>query len=389
MVHDSADQEDVALRTGLRIGIEEEFLLVDPVSRSVAPQAGTVVRRAAAQLGDRVGGEITKLHVETRTDPSASVAALLDQVHGARRIVAACAGAEGLRAVATGTPILHATGAPPLTEGPRQDRGTASFRGLHDDLAICAVHVHVEMPDREMALQVSNHLRVHLPTLVALTANSPYWRGRDSGYASWRTMIWSRWPVAGPPPRFTSVAHYEQIVDRLLAAGATVDAGTLFWDIRPSATYPTLEIRVADVPVTAQESVLFAAVVRGLVVRAVEAVERGDADLDVAPEAMRVAYWRAARDGLDGSLVDLATGRLVPGREVVAGLLEELRPALRAAGDDEVVHRWWEQLSTDGGGAARQRSAVGARGRLADGVDYLIARCTADEWKPAEDSFLP
>ncbi|MBO4206336.1 YbdK family carboxylate-amine ligase, partial [Micromonospora echinofusca] len=322
---------------GPRFGVEEEFLVVDPVTRRVVPHAAPVVARAAARLGSRVSGEITKLHVETRTDPVSSAGTLREQLTEARRVVVESAAAEGLWVVAAGTPVLPGPSVPPVTEGPRQDRGTATFRGLHDELAICALHVHVELPDRERALRVSNHLRAYLPLLLVLTANSPYWDGRDSGYASWRTMIWPRWPVAGPPPRFTSLAHYEQVVGMLLTAGATVDTGTLFWDVRPSVTHPTLEVRVADVPVTAQESVLYAVLVRALVVTASEAVDRGDDGPDIPAEVLRAAYWRAARDGLAGELLDVRPGRLVPARELLAELVRTVRPALRAHGDEELV----------------------------------------------------
>ncbi|MFG1888881.1 glutamate--cysteine ligase [Micromonospora sp. NPDC049051] len=366
-----------------RLGVEEEFLLVDPVSRGVVAGADAVVGRAVQRLGSRVSGEITTLHVETRTDPTSSVRGLLAQLVEARRVVAECAAAEGLRIVATGTPVLAGAVSPPVRRGPRPDRGTATFRGLHDELAICAVHVHVELPDRERALLVSNHLRAYLPLLIALTANSPFWEGRDSGYASWRSMIWPRWPVAGPPPRFTSVGHYERVVEMLSAAGAIVDAGTLFWDIRPSVTHPTLEVRVADVPVSAQESALVAAVVRALVVRALEAVDRGDHGPEVAGEWLRAAYWRAARDGVEGSLLEAGSGRLRPAREVLGELVQWLGPVLRACGDEELVRGWSQRLLVAGSGAVRQRAAAGRRGRLTDVVDFLVAQTVVDERQPA------
>ena len=182
-----------------RFGVEEEFLLVDPVTRTVAPRAAAVLDRARLALGDRVSGEITKFQVETKSLPCHNSGELLSQLTMAREQLAAAAGAEGLRIVASGTPVLGAFVPPPITEGGRQDRGNANFRGLHDEQSICALHVHVETRDREQAVLVSNHLRQYLPTLIALTANSPYWAERDTGYASWRTMNWSRWPVAGPP----------------------------------------------------------------------------------------------------------------------------------------------------------------------------------------------
>jgi len=357
--------------TGPRIGVEEEFLVVDAVTRVVTPAAEKVVSRAAERLGPRVSGEITTLQVETRTSPVSSIKELLDQLVEARRIVADAAAADGLRVVASGTSVLPGALCPPVTQGPRQDRGTATFRGLHDELAICALHVHVETPDRERAVLVGNHLRAYLPLLVAVTANSPYWEGRDSGYASWRTMVWPRWPVAGPPPRFESLAHYDRVVAMLTDAGATVDGGTLFWDVRPSLRFPTVEVRVADVPVTAQESALVAALVRALAVRADEAVARGDIGPELPGEVLRAAYWRAARDGLEGELLDVPTGRLRPARELLTETVAAVSPVLRGYGDDALVDEWLRSLLATGSGAARQRAAAARRGELGDAVDYL------------------
>ncbi|WP_412543827.1 glutamate--cysteine ligase [Longispora sp. K20-0274] len=359
--------------SGPRFGVEEEFLVVDPVSRVVVPQAEVVIRRARERLGARVSGELTKMQLETRTDPCGSVKELHAQLTEARGVLGACAAAEGVRVVATGTSVLAGTVPPPITEGARQDRGIEKYRGLHDEQAICAVHVHVELPDRERALKVSNHLRPFLPVLITLTANSPFWEGRDSGFASWRTTVWPRWPVAGPPPFFTSVEHFDNLVDTFLTAGTLVDIGTLFWDIRPSANHPTIEIRVADVPITAEESALYAALVRALVVHVGAAVDRGEDGPQIQPELLRVAYWQAARDGLGGQGLDVRTGLLVPAAEQVTALFDLVRPVLEDNGDLDLVSGWLRRLLDGGTGAARQRAAAGRAGDPIGAVDHLVA----------------
>jgi glutamate---cysteine ligase / carboxylate-amine ligase len=368
-----------------RFGVEEEFFVVDPATRHVVPRAAVVLDGAATALGERVTGEITKFQVEARTSPCLDVGQLLSELAEARARLGVAAAAEGLRIMASGTPVLGVLVPQPVTDGPRQARGNAKYRGLHDELSICAMHVHVEMPDRERAVLVSNHLRQYLPTLISLAANSPYWPERDTGYASWRTMAWTRWPVAGPPPYFTSAAHYESTVATLIESGGLVDAGTIFWDLRPSARFPTLEVRVADVPVLARESALIAALVRALAVDAVARVDDGDHGPALPGELLRVAYWRAARDGLSGHGVDMRTGRLVPVPELVARLLEAARPVLEAYGELHQVSSWLRDLLRSGDGAARQRRAAARRGMLTDVVDHLIARTTAEE-QPAENS---
>jgi glutamate---cysteine ligase / carboxylate-amine ligase len=372
----------MGVRAGLRFGVEEEFFVVEPGSRAVVPRAREVVELAGVELGRRVCGEITELQVEARTEPCRTLAELHEQLVGARVALGASAGARGLRVVATGTPVVGRAVPSPITVGHRQDLGNAMYLGLHHELSISAVHVHVELPDRERAVLVSNHLRPYLPVLAALTANSPYWDERDTGYASWRVLQWRRWPAAGPPPYFTSAAHYDELVGTLRAAGALVDDGTIFWDVRPSARLPTLEIRVADMPVRARESALIAALVRALVVVSLDLVERGDPGPVVAHELMGLAYWRAARDGLSGQGVDVHTGRCVPAAELARRLLTVVSPVLAEYGDLDQVTAWLDELLRDGDGASRQRRAARPRDSLTDVVDHLIAE-TAGAAVPA------
>ncbi|WP_394824587.1 glutamate--cysteine ligase [Pendulispora albinea] len=355
-----------------KFGVEEELLVIDPATRAVVPAAASILARARMQVGARASAEMTRVQVEVKTDPCASASELYEQLRAGRAAMAAAAQAEGMRLIASGSPVLMGDALPPpLSEGPRYAKGLATFRGLHDEAATCATQVHVEMPDLDRALRVSNHLRPDLPVLLALAANSPYWAGRDTGYASWRSISLGRWPVAGPPPYFTSVAHYEKLVASLIDVGALVDKATIFWDVRPSAHLPTLEVRVTDVPITSQESALIAALVRALVLCAEKAVDRGDRGPAISAEMLRAAYWRAARDGLDGHGIDLPTGRLVPAVDLVARLVGRVAPALGS--DRELVISWLGALLERGSGASRQRR-VAANGKLSDTVDYLMAR---------------
>ncbi|MEU9984200.1 glutamate--cysteine ligase [Streptomyces sp. NPDC050856] len=356
----------------LTMGAEEEYLLVDPASRLLSAEAGQVVAEAARALGDRVTTELTRYQVEARTDPHTSLAAFGEQVRSMRTSVARAAANRGLRIVSSGTPVLGQSHPPPLTADPRYARSAAMFRALDDEQSACACHIHVGVPDLATALQVSNHLRPCIPVLIALAANSPYWDGRDTGYASWRTPLWGRWPVAGPPPYFASPAHFESLVADLISTGSVLDRGGLYWDIRPSHHVPTLEFRVPDATATADETVLLAGVVRAMVATALRAIEAGEPAFRPGPEMLRAACWRAARDGLTGAGIDLATGRLSPAVTQVDQLLARLRPALRQHGDTDVVHAIWSRLRAEGGGADRQRAAHRRRASLTGVVDHLI-----------------
>jgi carboxylate-amine ligase len=354
------------------VGIEEEYFVVDAESRRIVPEAAAVIRAARAVLGERVTTEIARYYLEARTEPDRELGALGDQVRRMRAVVAQAAEAAGLRVVASGTPVLGEVIPLALSPGSRYERQGSVYQGLVDEQAICACHVHVHVPDREQAVAVSNRLRPWLPVLVALAANSPFWAERDTGYASWRTVHWGRWPVAGPPPYFASLLDYEKVVEVLLENGTLTDAGTIFWDIRLSAHLPTLEVRVADVPVTAEETVLLSGVVRALVMTALGDIDRGLPAPRPARELLRAAYWRAARDGLEGNGIDPLSGRLMPAAELVRRLLGHIGTALAASGDlDEIatgLHAWLER----GSGAARQRRSFARRGQLTDVVDDLV-----------------
>ncbi|MEU6747746.1 glutamate--cysteine ligase [Spirillospora sp. NPDC046719] len=358
----------------LRMGIEEEYFVVDPGSREVVPRAAAVVRRAERALGERASTELVDFLAEAKTPPCDDLDKLEEQVEAMRAAMAGAAAAEGVRLAATGTPVLGDLVPAPIGAGARYAESLAVYRALDDEQSICSCHVHVEMPDRERAVAVSNHLRPWLPTLLALAANSPYWAGRDTGHACWRVMTWARWPVAGPPPYFESYAHYEELVGTLLGCGALMDTGTIFWDVRPSARLPTVEVRLGDVAPTAADASVFAALIRALVEMSVRAVEAGEPPPDPPQEMLRAAYWLAARDGLAGDGVDVCTGRPAAFRELAGDLLAHVLPALRDSGDLDRVAAGMRRLMTGGTGAERQRAAYRRRGRLTDVVDAALLR---------------
>ncbi|MFD5570341.1 carboxylate-amine ligase [Streptomyces cadmiisoli] len=352
------------------VGAEEEYLLVDPVTRAVSPEAGKVVAAASAELGNLVTTEITRYQVEVRTDPHTSLADFAAQIRSLRSAVSRAAADNGLAVVSSGTPVLEHPLPPPVTDGRRYARSVARFGALDDEQSVCACHLHVAMPDLDTALMVSNHIRCWLPVVVALSANSPFWQGRDTRYASWRTMTWARWPAAGPPPHFASRAHFEDLVADLIDSETVLDRGGLYWDIRPSHHVPTLEIRAADAAATTEDLVLLAAVVRALVAMALTDVAAGVQPARPDAGTLRSACWRAARDGLTGRGLDLGSRRLTPMTALVDRLLAHIRPALERHGDLHTVTAGWKRLRALGNGAVRQRTA--GRRSPVDAVDHLI-----------------
>ena len=347
------------------LGVEEEFLLADPDTGEPVARNRAVAEHAATR-GVKLQLELTSCQIETTTDVMSSSDELRTELARLRRIAADAAQANGAQLLAVAAPPTVPNEFP-ITDTPRYREIADKFGMLAREQGICGCHVHVAVPSREAAIRVSNRLRPWLPLLLALTANSAVYRNSDTGYASWRSVLWARWPSAGPPPHFDSVDEYDAVVAMLQHAGAMLDDGMVYWDVRPSSNFPTIEVRVADVPATVAETVLLATLIRAAVMTALEDERRGDGVPPLSSQALRAAYWKSARDGLDGHAIDLVeTHASAPARELLAGLVDHVRPALEALGDYDMARAELTRIAEEGNGAMRQRQAYRRRDEVAD-----------------------
>jgi carboxylate-amine ligase len=353
----------------LTLGVEEEFLVVDPAGR---------LSYEGAELADEDGAvagefqrELVRCQVETTTPVCANATDVLAHLVRLREAAAEQAGNRGLRLVPSGTAILPRAGTPAITPGPRYQRMVDWFGDVAHTSNTCGLHVHVGMPDRAAGVQVSNRVRAWLPVLLALSANSPFNEGRDTSYQSWRHVLWSRWPTAGPPPVFHSLDHYEATLDSLARVEAVLDRRMIYWDIRLSEHQPTVEFRVCDITVDPGTAALVAALIRGVVHMALDGA---DGATTFPQEVLRANLWRAAREGLPGRCLHPATGDLVAVWRQVDDLVDFVRPALRSGGDLDLVQAELSALRMVGGGAQRQRAAFRENRRWTDVVDTLAVR---------------
>jgi carboxylate-amine ligase len=358
------------------VGVEEEFLLVDPGSGEPVPRNRQVAGHASDR-GVKLQLELTSCQVETTTGVTGGSAELRGELARLRRITAAAAEASGARLLAVAVPptVPHEF---PITDTPRY-REIADKFGMVAEEGICGCHVHVAVPTREAAVRVSNRLRPWLPLFLSLTANSAVYRNTDTRYASWRSVIWARWPSAGPPPHFDSVDEFDAVVRMLRHAGAILDNGMVYWDVRPSTNFPTVEVRVADVPATVAETVLLATLIRASVMTALDQLRCDEGVPRIASYALKAAYWKSARDGLEGHAIDLGESHATaPARELLAGLVEHVRPALEAVGDYDMVRAELARVVEQGNGAMRQRRAWRRRGEVADVIEELATATLTD-----------
>ncbi|QRY45924.1 glutamate--cysteine ligase [Mycolicibacterium boenickei] len=359
------------------VGVEEEFLLIDPQHGEPVAR-NKQVAASAAEHGVDLQLELTSCQVETTTAVMDSSSALRSELTRLRRIATEAAAASGAQLLAAGLPptVPHKF---PVTPTARYRRIAHRFGMIAHEQGICGCHVHVAVPDREAAIHVSNWLRPWLHVLLALTANSAIYRNTDSGYASFRSVLWSRWPSSGPPPYFDSVAQYDAAVAMLERAGAALDDGMIYWDVRPSANFPTVEVRVSDVPATVAETVLLATLIRAGVMTAMTDHDDGEPAPRLADCQIRAAHWKAARDGLDGDGIDLLGDQsTVPVRDLLDRFVDTVRPALVALGDYDMVRDELGRVVAEGNGAMRQRRAWRRRGEIADVISELAAAVVSD-----------
>ena len=355
----------------LTLGVEEELHLVDPTTSLLAARAPQLL---AGLPPESFGAELQRTTVETNTAVQHSLSDLRADIVALRSRLVQAADREGLVVAAVGTPPLSSAEDFELTASGRFGRMQQDYRLLVDEQLICGLQVHVGLADRDVAVQVTQRIGADLPVLLALSASSPYWRAADTGYSSIRTIIWQRWPSAGATGPLRSAAEYDDLLADLISSGVIADAKMAYFDVRPSAHAPTVELRVCDACPLVDDAIGIAGLFRAMVSQAEQATLRGDPFTARAAPLHRAAMWRAARSGLVGDLLDFGEHPApVPAAQAVNGLLRRLRPQLEELGDWDTVQGLVGATLARGSSADRQRAALAERGELKDVVALVVA----------------
>ncbi|CAM5286388.1 putative glutamate--cysteine ligase 2 [Streptomyces avidinii] len=362
------------------VGVEEELLLVDAHSGDPLAVSGAVLAAADRLAWSHTGTggdrgdhefekELQKEQLEFATKPVTEMGELQEEILRIR--------GEAARHAASAGAVVAAVATSPLSVRPTLNAGTR-YRWLGEQFGLtaqeqltCGCHVHVSVASDDEGVAVLDRIRPWLAVLTAISANSPFWQGEDSGYASYRSRVWNRWPSAGPVDLFGSADRYHEQVRSMIDTGVLRDEGMIYFDARLSATYPTVEVRVADVCLDPGTPVLLAALIRGLVETAARSWENGEPPARIGTSLLRLASWRAGRSGLDGPLLHPETMREASPVAAVEALYRYVRQALVDHGDDERVRDGIAHLHERGNGARIQR-------RLHEGGEALscvVTRC--------------
>jgi carboxylate-amine ligase len=360
------------------LGVEEEMLLVDIRNGRPRSVSGQLLIRAAHQPPEVAGvgvhgaveGEFQQQQIETHTAPAADLETLRAEVWRWRREAVDAARGTGSSVAALATSPLPVNPIP--AKSPRYAWMEDRYQLTAREHLTCGCHVHVSVDSDEEGVGVLDRIRVWLPTILAISANSPFWNGRDSGFASYRSQALARWPSWGPTDLFGSASAYHRRVRELVLTSVVLDEGMIYFDARLAAHYPTVEIRAADVCFTVDEAIVVAALCRGLVDTAAQEWARGEQAPIVPTQMIRMASWQAGREGISGNLIDWHSGLPRPGWSVIQRLVDHVGPALERSGDLATVKEGMDRLREEGNGAIRQRAMLERTGQLVDVVAEAV-----------------
>ena len=369
------------------VGIEEEYLLVDRRTGALAidppeEMLAECERRLAAQgQAGQVTPEFLRAQIEVQTRVCRSVAEARADLALLRRTVAEVAGSYGLAPIAASTHPFADWGKLQPTPLVRYQQIDRDLQGVGRRLVICGLHVHVGIEHDELRIDLMNQAEYFLPHLLALSTSSPFWRGEDTGLKSYRIAVFNELPRTGPPDYFESYGEYRRQLGRLLDAGLIEDATKLWWDIRPSARFPTLEMRITDVPTRLDDSIGIAAMfqcILGLLWR----LRRSNQRWRTYPHMLvKENRWRAQRYGYDQGLVDFGKGEVVPFTRLLDELIELTAPEAQRFGCTAEVAGLREVLRR--GSSAHRQIAVHEQA-LGAGKSKTEALQAVVEWLAAE-----
>ena len=349
----------------LTLGVEEEYFLVDRETGALAAAPEALIEACAAELEGHADHEFLQCQIEVGTGVCATVADVRRDLRRLRSVVARRAAEHGLAPIASASHPFGDWVEQEHTHTPRYEEQVERMGGVVRRTLVGGMHVHLGVDDPDARMALMSGMTGHLPLMLALSSSSPFWRGRDSGLASYRLSVFDAMPRTGTPPRFGSWAEYEGAVRGLVGLGAIDDASRIYWDLRPNHAFPTVETRIFDVCPRLEDALSLAALAQALARRLWRLGRAGLVPRPVAAYLQAEARWRAQRRGVAGGLVDLAQGTIRPAPEMVDALAEELAEDARELGSEAELDRL-RALAREGSSADRQR-AVHARA-LEDGA---------------------
>jgi len=360
-------------RPSLTIGIEEEYQTVDPETRDLKSHiSAEIIQKGRTLLGEVVKPEMHQSVVEIGTGICANIQEAKAEIRDIRRQIVELARANGLRLSAGGT---HPFALWANQEIYPDDR----YRIIVEDMKMVAranlifgLHVHIGVEDRETAIQIMNGARYFLPHILALSSNSPFWMGMDSGLRSYRRKVFDKFPRTQIPDVYSSWSEFENYVDLLIRTKCIDDAKKIWWDIRPHPYFPTLEFRICDMPMRLDETIAIAALCQAIIAKLYKLHEQNLSFRHYSRSLIMENKWRAARYGLEGKLIDFGKQQEVPVRQLIGEIREFVSDVVEELGSQQEI-AYIDRILEEGSGADRQLRVYHETNDFKQVVDYMIA----------------
>ncbi len=355
----------------LTLGIEEEYQIIDPETRELAPFGEELISRGQEILQDQIKPELMRSQVEVGTNVCRNISEARAEIVRLRSTICQIAEERGLRMAAASTHPFSRWNEQQITSKDRYEKMAADLRDIARRLLIFGMHVHVGIEDRELQIDVMNQARYFMPHILAITTSSPFWHGRDTGLKSYRSVVFENMPRSGTPPSFASHGEYLSFIETLVKTGCIDEPTKIWWDIRPHPKFPTLEFRIADVCTRIDEVICVAALLQAVVAKLIKLRSDNRSWRPYRHHLITENKWRAVRYGLDGKLIDFGKKQEVSVRDLSDELLELIDDVVDDLGSRQDVE-YLHQILANGSSADRQLATFAETQDLKAVVDQLV-----------------
>ena len=352
------------------LGIEEEYQVIDPVTRELISHDQQIVSNAAKILNDQVKAEMHQAVVEVGTNICTDVTDAREQITYLRKSISGIANDLGFKIGAAGTHPFSKWETQLITPNPRYDEIITELQDTARSNLIFGLHVHIGIEDRELAIHLVNAMRYFLPHLYALSTNSPFWEGRNTGFKSFRSKVFDKFPRTGIPGVFNSYSEYENYVNLLVKTKCIDNPKKIWWDIRVHPFFPTLEVRICDVPLTVDETISIAALIQALIAKLYKLRCQNLNFMIYHRALINENKWRASRYGLEGKMIDFGKECEVDTKLLMLELLDFVDDVVDDLGSRKEIE-FVQQMIKNGTGADRQLDIFKQTKDLTKVVDYI------------------
>ncbi|MEP7265359.1 MAG: carboxylate-amine ligase [Bacteroidota bacterium] len=354
------------------IGIEEEFQIVDPETRELRSHMHEIVEGGKTILKEQVKAEMHQSVVEVGTNICQDVAEARKEVTYLRKVICDIAGKQGLVVASAGTHPFSRWQDQQITDHPRYHQIVKELQDTARGNLIFGLHVHVGIPNREIGLAIMNQARYFLPHIFALSANSPFWLGRETGFKAYRTKVFDKFPRTGIPEYFGSVAEYDSYINLLIKTNCIDNGKKIWWDLRLHPFFETIEYRICDVPMRIDETIALAALMQAVTAKIYKLMQANLSFRNYSRALINENKWRAARYGIDGKLIDFGKQEEVSTKDLIYELLDFVDDVVDDLGSRHEL-RYIEKMMENGTGADRQLAVYHKTNDLKAVVDYIVA----------------